>query len=212
MQVGPQQLKRRPLSFAEVGISGHATAGQITKRCGARGHRCRSRRAVLLPPGPAGGSWPLAGSRATSRPRSTVRPATRAPNRWQKLAPLPTRLRRPGGSDSRRPGLRGRRAGHDRQLAGHSRDLPAHEQHMDGRGAAADTHWAMAAVISEGPCGQDRCLGRCQGSMSSAARSAAAKASGLPVRAKTSTAVSANLITCASPCSTARAKTFRAVS
>ena len=68
------------------------------------------------------------------------------------------------------------------------------------------------AVTSERPCGQDRCLGRRQGSISSAARSAAAMASGLPVRVKTSTAVSANLITCASPCSTARAKTSRAVS
>jgi len=68
------------------------------------------------------------------------------------------------------------------------------------------------AVTSERPCGQDRCLGRRQGSISSAARSAAAMASGLPVRVKTSTAVSANLITCGSPCSTARAKTSRAVS
>lgn len=37
-------------------------------------------------------------------------------------------------------------------------------------------------------------------------------ASGLPVRAKTSTAVSANLITCASPCPTARMKVSLAVS
>jgi len=68
------------------------------------------------------------------------------------------------------------------------------------------------AVTGERPCGQDRRLGRRQGSISSAARSAAAMASGLPVRVKTSTAVSANLITCGSPCSTARAKTSRAVS
>jgi hypothetical protein len=38
------------------------------------------------------------------------------------------------------------------------------------------------------------------------ARTAAARASALPVRAYTSAAVSANLITCSSPCSTARAK------
>jgi hypothetical protein len=49
------------------------------------------------------------------------------------------------------------------------------------------------------------------GSMSSAARSAAAMASGPPVRANTSTAVSANLMTCSSPCSTARAKVSAAV-
>ncbi len=51
-----------------------------------------------------------------------------------------------------------------------------------------------------------------QGSISSAARSAAAMASGLPVRAKTWTAVSANLMTCSSPCATARAKASLAMS
>jgi hypothetical protein len=49
---------------------------------------------------------------------------------------------------------------------------------------------AAVAVTIERPCGQDRCMGRRQGSISSAAGSAAAMASGLPVRMKTSTAAS----------------------
>lgn len=72
---------------------------------------------------------------------------------------------------------------------------------------AADVE--VADVAGELSCGQDRYLGPGEGSISSVARSAAAMASGLPVRAKTSMAVSANLITCASPCSTARAKISR---
>jgi hypothetical protein len=59
--------------------------------------------------------------------------------------------------------------------------------------------------------GNDACAAG-QGSISCAARRAAAMASGLQVRAKTSTAVSANLITCASPCPTARVKVSLAVS